>query len=260
MADCILIIDDAEKDRETLMRLFRNAGYTPLAASSGQEGLRFALKHHPDLITLDVLMPGLNGFQVCEQLKQNPRTSAIPVVLFTVCRQVVDIVRGLEAGADGFVLKQADQEELLRRIEAILADRRLDKRKAASRWKELKGLDTLVMTQNRQQILELLSTTFNQILHQHLRGVLGAEVTLVILQRVVRQVAQTHDIFRVKNSKKPALAFNSEAIAQLPVKQIVAGFRALIAELFALLTKLAGRILVEQLKTAMEEEWLNAQE
>jgi len=158
------------------------------------------------------------------------------------------------------VLKQADQEELLRRIEAILADRRLDKRKAASRWKELKGLDTLVMTQNRQQILELLSTTFNQILHQHLRGVLGAEVTLVILQRVVHQVAQTHDIFRVKNSKKPALAFNSEAIAQLPVKQIVAGFRALITELFALLTKLAGSILVEQFKAAMEEELLNAQE
>jgi response regulator RpfG family c-di-GMP phosphodiesterase len=181
-------------------------------------------------------------------------------VLFTICHQVADIVHGLEVGADGFITKKADHEDLLQRIRAILADRRLGKRKAASRWKELKGLDALVMTQDRQQIIELLSTTFNQILHQRLRDVLGPEVTLMILQRAVRQVAQTHDIFRVKNSTKPTLAFKSEAIAQLPVKQIVAGFRALIAELFALLAKLAGRILVEQLKAAMEEELLDAQQ
>jgi class 3 adenylate cyclase len=120
----ILAVDDVAPNVELLEALLTASGYEVIMAYNGMEAIEKAFTDDPDLILLDVMMPEMDGFQVCEQLKKNEWTRPIPIVLLTALDQLEDKVRGLDAGADDFLSKPFNKIELLARVRSLLRIRR----------------------------------------------------------------------------------------------------------------------------------------
>ncbi len=116
----ILIIDDSAENRLLLSSQLGMEGYHILQASSGREGIVMAEEYQPDLVLLDVMMPEMNGFEVCERLKQNESTSGIPIIMVTALREVQYRIKGIEAGADEFLSRPHHREELMVRVKALI--------------------------------------------------------------------------------------------------------------------------------------------
>jgi adenylate cyclase len=116
----VLVADDNEDNRQLLDDILRGAGYAPLFAADGYEALEVINQHKPDLVILDISMPGLNGFDVCAQMKANPDTRAIPVLMLTALMDIESRVRGLGLGADDYVTKPYSPRELVARVDARL--------------------------------------------------------------------------------------------------------------------------------------------
>lgn len=120
MAEKILVIDDDLETLRLVGLMLQKQGYHVVTAASGEEGIQVALREQPDLILLDVMMPGLDGFEVTRRLRQNPETSSIPILIFTAKSQVEDKVEGYEAGADDYLTKPIHPAELIAHIKALL--------------------------------------------------------------------------------------------------------------------------------------------
>ena len=119
----VLVADDDEDILQLVSFRLERAGYTVVTAADGQQALAAARQHQPDLAVLDVMMPGLNGYEVTRQLRADPATAAIPVILLTARVQEADVSRGFEAGADDYLRKPFSPQELRSRVQAILARR-----------------------------------------------------------------------------------------------------------------------------------------
>ncbi len=115
----LLVVDDEPLNVKLLRARFSHVGYTVLEAMSGEEALRKA-ESQPDLILLDVMMPGMNGFQTCGRLKENPRTSNIPIIFISAVNDPIIKVNGLELGGVDYVTKPFDTAELLTRVRTHL--------------------------------------------------------------------------------------------------------------------------------------------
>jgi DNA-binding response OmpR family regulator/class 3 adenylate cyclase len=116
----ILIVDDEPANVDMLSQELEEEGYSILTASDGEAALIKVQEHSPDLILLDVMMPGVDGFSVCRILKGSGKTLLIPVILLTALRAHEDRVRGIEAGADDFISKPFERNELLAKIRSLL--------------------------------------------------------------------------------------------------------------------------------------------
>ncbi|MFQ5656779.1 MAG: sensor histidine kinase [Candidatus Methylomirabilales bacterium] len=116
----ILVVDDNEQDLSLIRAILRRHGYDPLLARSGEEAIRQVLQDPPDLILLDVMMPGMDGFEVCRRLKDEQGTRLTPIVIMTALDQPEDEIRGIEAGADDFLTKPVNQPELMARVRRAL--------------------------------------------------------------------------------------------------------------------------------------------
>lgn len=114
----LLIIDDDPLNRHVLRRIFELERYRVTEAEDGQQGLNLALTERPDLILLDIMMPGLDGFAVCEALRKNEKTAPIPVILVTALNSARDETRGLEAGAVDFITKPINPAVIRSRVKA----------------------------------------------------------------------------------------------------------------------------------------------
>lgn len=112
----ILIIDDNIKNLEVTVECLQGHGYETITARNGEMGLRRAVFSHPDLILLDVLMPGMDGFETCQRLKDNPATRDIPVIFMTVAAEIEDKIRGFAAGGVDYITKPVQVEEMLARV------------------------------------------------------------------------------------------------------------------------------------------------
>ncbi len=121
MAERILIIDDDVDTLKLVGLMLQKKGFEILAANNGQQGVREAIKQRPDLILLDVMMPGMDGYQVAKLLRQNPETAHIPILMFTAKSQLDDKVSGFEAGADDYLTKPTHPAELYAHVKALLA-------------------------------------------------------------------------------------------------------------------------------------------
>jgi len=120
----ILIVDDEPTNVDMLSQELDVEGYKLLTAHDGEEALIKVQEHQPDLILLDVMMPKVDGFTVCRILKGSGKTVLIPVILLTALRGHEDRVRGIEAGADDFISKPFDRDELLAKIRSLLRQKR----------------------------------------------------------------------------------------------------------------------------------------
>jgi two-component system response regulator RegX3 len=118
-----LLVDDDVNLTEPLRSSFQRAGYTVSVANDGHSGFSMALVEKPDVIVLDVMMPGLNGWQVCEQIRQR---SAVPIIMLTALDDTTDRIRGLELGADDYLVKPFGFQELEAHVRAMLRRVRLD--------------------------------------------------------------------------------------------------------------------------------------
>jgi len=116
----ILVVDDEAKNVKLLEALLLPRGYAVIQASNGAEALQQVQQERPDLILLDVMMPVMDGFEVCKILKDNAETRLIPVIIMTALGQVEDRIKGIEAGADDFLTKPVHRDELLARIRTSL--------------------------------------------------------------------------------------------------------------------------------------------
>lgn len=115
----ILVVDDSPTERFFSVDFLTKAGYQVTTAENGEEGIAKARAMKPDLILMDVVMPGLNGFQATRQLSRNPETQAIPVFMCTTKGQETDRVWGLRQGAIDYLVKPVVAEELLAKIKAL---------------------------------------------------------------------------------------------------------------------------------------------
>lgn len=121
----ILLIEDNREITEPLVFGLQQEGYVVHHATTGEEGLELARMHHPDLILLDIMLPGMDGFDVCRRLRA---TSGTPILMLTARSQELDRVMGLELGADDYITKPFSFRELLARVRAMLRRRELDRR------------------------------------------------------------------------------------------------------------------------------------
>ena len=165
----ILVVDDTPLNVKLLVDLLGFHNYEMVAASSGIEALEQVTKERPDLILLDVVMPGMSGYEVCQKLRGDPETAVLPVIMVTALDPAQERVHGIEAGADDFLTKPINQAELLARVRSLL------------RVKELH--DTV-----RSQAVQL------------------SEWNKTLEQRVQEQVSQLDRLGRLKRFFSPQLA------------------------------------------------------
>jgi adenylate cyclase len=116
----ILIVDDNETNRDILMARLGTQGYDLMQAADGEEAIAAAKEHLPDLILLDIMMPKIDGIEVCKRLKGDPALPFMPIILCTAKADTKDVVTGLEAGADEYLTKPIDQVALVARVKAAL--------------------------------------------------------------------------------------------------------------------------------------------
>jgi DNA-binding response OmpR family regulator len=121
MADRILIVDDDVDSLKLIGMMLARQGYDIVVANNGQQALSRAHGDQPDLIILDIMMPDMDGYEVCRRLRHDPTTQAIPIIMFTAKTMVDDKVAGFEAGADDYLTKPTHPAELASRVKAVLA-------------------------------------------------------------------------------------------------------------------------------------------
>lgn len=115
----VLIVDDIPTNVRLLEARLTAEYFEVLTAASGAEALEICEKNDIDIILLDVMMPVMDGFEVCRRLKANPRTHHVPVLMITALDQLSDRVKGLEAGADDFLTKPVDDTQLMARVKSL---------------------------------------------------------------------------------------------------------------------------------------------
>src|ERR1700751_27499 len=121
----ILIVDDNEANRDILEARLKLHGYELLQAADGEEALNAARQHLPDLILLDIMMPRLDGFQVCRRLKGDASLPFMPIILVTAKSDTKDVIVGLEAGAVEYLTKPIDQMAVVARVNSVLRIKKL---------------------------------------------------------------------------------------------------------------------------------------
>lgn len=115
----VLVVDDSPTERFFLTDILRKQGYEVITAENGEQGVAVARAEMPDLVLMDVVMPGLNGFQATRQLSRDPLTSAIPVIMCTTKNQETDRIWGMRQGAVEYLVKPVNATELLSKIAAL---------------------------------------------------------------------------------------------------------------------------------------------
>lgn len=132
----ILIVEDHKDTRELLKYNLAAAGYKVEAVDTGTEGLERARVTRPDLVLLDLMLPGLDGLEVCRKIKQDPSLSGTPVIMLTAKGEEIGRIVGLELGADDYVVKPFSPRELMLRIKAVLRRSGGKNRQTPKQWEQ----------------------------------------------------------------------------------------------------------------------------
>ena len=123
MNEKILVIEDDPTALRLLEYTLAGEGYRVLTATNGLAGIRKAQDEQPDLIILDVMLPGLDGFEICHRLRMEPQTAQLPILMLSAKAQESDKATGFKVGADDYLTKPADPSEIVRRVKNLLAQR-----------------------------------------------------------------------------------------------------------------------------------------
>ena len=170
----ILIVEDEANIRQLLRYNLEKEGFQVMEAIDGIQGLRTAQREKPDLVLLDLMLPGMDGLEVCRTLKGTPATSALPIIMLTAKAEEVDKIIGLELGADDYMTKPFSPRELIARIKAVL--RRSQKEIALPgelqvgrlrfnflRYEVSMGGVKLELTPKEYELLKMLATNLGKV-------------------------------------------------------------------------------------------------
>jgi two-component system alkaline phosphatase synthesis response regulator PhoP len=116
----VLVVDDDEPSLELLQAYLEDVDCETIPAQDGLEALRIISDKTPDLVLLDIMMPKMSGFEVCKRIKNDPKTSDIPVIMVTALNEFGDIERGIDSGTDDFISKPVNKLELVTRVKTML--------------------------------------------------------------------------------------------------------------------------------------------
>lgn len=155
----VLVVDDEEDIRELLRYNLENAGYVTAMAATGEEALRQAAACAPGVMILDLMLPGIGGLDVCRRLRAGEEAKDLPIIMLTAKGEEEDIVKGLELGADDYIVKPFSVAVLLARIQAVL------RRKSAPPAGSVVTIDALNIDRERRQARldgELLELTYSE--------------------------------------------------------------------------------------------------
>ena len=159
----ILIVEDSRTQAEQLQHLLESSGYTVIVTRNGKEALEAARARKPSLVVSDVVMPEMDGFTLCQNLKASAGLKDVPVMLLTSLNSPQDVIRGLACGADNFLRKPYDGKYLLSRIEYILKTRELRRETRMELGVRIRfGGQEHFINSDRQQILDLLISTYEE--------------------------------------------------------------------------------------------------
>ncbi|MBI5249817.1 MAG: response regulator [Desulfomonile tiedjei] len=164
----ILIVEDSAMQAKRLRRLLEEHGYKVVVAFNGKEGLAAVRENNLSLIVSDIIMPEMDGYQMCRSIKQDPRVCHIPIILLTSLSNPDDVFLGLESGADSYISKPYEAKVLLSRIESVLTA--FEKRKEDRPGEELEvyiGPKRYLIKSSRYQILNLLLSTYQDAVEQN---------------------------------------------------------------------------------------------
>lgn len=160
----ILVVDDEPNNVEILEKRLRSSGHKTIPAFNGMEALRLAVREIPDLIILDVMMPGMSGYEICRELKSNPVTREIPVLFLTARAEVDDRVEGLQLGASDYISKPFHPRELMARVNNALRQRSLMRtmKEEYDRLQAISIVDELTGLYNRRYFTERFEEEINR--------------------------------------------------------------------------------------------------
>ena len=238
----ILIVDDDPMNVNLLEAMLSQENYRIVTASSGEEAIETTLASSPDLILLDIMMPGLDGYQVTQKLKDDPNTNHIPIVLVTALHDTEDKVRGLQVGADDFLSKPLDMSELMARVNSLLKvkayhdhllnyQKQLEDEVARRTEKIEKELIRRKETEGqllRAQKMEAIGTLAGGIAHDFnniLSAILGyAELSLVVVEKESSLCDYIQQIYtageRAKDLVQQILTFSRQGDSQMKPAKI----------------------------------------
>jgi len=225
----ILLIEDNPDMRQYIRENLQDC-YNILEADDGREGWNLALKAIPDLVVSDIMMPKMDGFQVCEKIKSDIHTSHIPVLLLTARAEVKDKIRGLETGADDYISKPFVIEEMKVRVKNLI-EQRQKLRERFSR-EALFGVKDITLTEHDEKFLEHAMETINQHIDdphftvQKLGDSVGMSRTTLHLKLKALTGQSPHNFIRLLRLKKAAILLQQKTISVSEVAYEV-GFKNL---------------------------------
>ena len=157
----ILIVEDSPTQAEELQYNLEKNGYQAVVAHNGREALDMLCAKKPILVISDIVMPEMDGFELCRRIKENDALKEIPIILLTALSDPEDVLRGLECGADNFIIKPYDENYLIARVHHMLINTELRKVSKVQMGVEIFFKERkYFITSERQQILDLLLTTY----------------------------------------------------------------------------------------------------
>ncbi len=183
MNNDIVIVEDSLTQAERLRYTLEEHGFHVLHARNGQEALQLISNNQPAIVISDIIMPEMDGFELCKRIKSDPLKKATPVILLTVLSDSRDIIRGLECGADNFITKPYDEENLLSRIQYFLTQREHGYEAPCESAEEIEiliGGQKYSITADRKRILNILISTYETAVQKN-RDLLRAQQELRIL-------------------------------------------------------------------------------
>jgi CheY-like chemotaxis protein len=192
----VLVVDDEEDIRNLANTILQHAGYSVTLAGNGEEAIRIALRTRPDIILMDVVMPGKTGFDTCRILKSNPSTRDIAVVIFSALGREVDKSMAADAGADGYLIKPFTAEKLLNIVEeksvSMVEDFRnalgkfsLIKNESVEKKRELSWLKLVVKRDKISEIKTIVVSTYDMLSQADLRSVGISEEDVYLVRLLV---------------------------------------------------------------------------
>jgi signal transduction histidine kinase len=193
--DYILAAEDSPVQAKRLKYLLDSNQITSTICGNGLDAYEAALDRKPILIISDIVMPGMDGYELCTKIKANPGLRDIPVILLTSLRDPLDIIKGLQAGADNFITKPYEDQYLLSRIHYLLANREMRRYGAGDMVIEIKFQgDTYQINSDKKQILDLLLSVYEAAVHRN-DELLVAQQQLQVLNEDLQSANQELEAF-----------------------------------------------------------------